>query len=269
MHCLLRVSKIVIPCRSFHCLRKTDSVHIWELKHLRKVSGAEVAWIFQLNILAKLNNLGNKAGNKMSPRHTIVKPIFPKIENAPQYQMFFFLLHSKRRCLLESFRQDCSAVQRLLWPGLSRYSTWQIVRLTIQVLRFHVECVWGVVPVPSNTNKTAKRERERWKLLKQPSRLYAIIITQKPAVSQGAWFLITDVTRKTRESSNATNPWAVPPALHGNGPLATQHAAQISSGSEITEHRPTSVELSAGTGQHSGPASCRLIKPLFSFERAK
>ena len=54
-----------------------------------------------------------------------------------------------------------------------------------------------------------------------------------------------------------------PPAPSGNRTLTTQHAVQISSGSEITEHLPTSVELSAGACQLSGRASCGLMNLPF------
>ncbi len=57
-----------------------------------------------------------------------------------------------------------------------------------------------------------------------------------------------------------------PPAPSGNRTLTTQHAVQISSGSEITEHLPTSVELSAGARQLSGPASCSLMNLPFPFQ---
>lgn len=57
-----------------------------------------------------------------------------------------------------------------------------------------------------------------------------------------------------------------PPAPNGNRTLTTQHAVQISSGSEITEHLPTSVELSAAACQLSGPASCSLMHLLFPFQ---
>lgn len=60
-----------------------------------------------------------------------------------------------------------------------------------------------------------------------------------------------------------------PSAPSGNRILTTtEHAVQISSGSEITEHLPTSVELSAGARQLSGAASCGLMKlpfPPFLF----
>lgn len=56
-----------------------------------------------------------------------------------------------------------------------------------------------------------------------------------------------------------------PTAPSGNRILTTEHAVQISSGSEITEHLPTSVELTAGARQRSGAASCGLMKLPFPF----
>lgn len=58
-----------------------------------------------------------------------------------------------------------------------------------------------------------------------------------------------------------------PPASSGNRSLTTQHAVQISSRSETTEHLLTAVELPAGACQLSGPASCRLMN--FPFRLAK
>lgn len=60
-----------------------------------------------------------------------------------------------------------------------------------------------------------------------------------------------------------------PPASNGNRSPATQHAAEISSGLETTEHLPDPVELCAGACQLSGPASCSLMNPHSPFKLAE
>lgn len=110
--------------------------------------------------------------------------------------------------------------------------------------------------------ETAEREGEReGGRLTKPSFYYS-----EPHCLPGRTYLITDVTRKTWGSSNATNPSSTAPppspAPNRSRALTAQHAVQISSGSEITEHLSTSVELFAGARQLSGPASCRLTSLL-------
>lgn len=98
-----------------------------------------------------------------------------------------------------------------------------------------MQSVSGGLLLCRQTQTKTIREREREGGGAQSS----LFITQKPRCLPGSTHLITDTTTKTRGSSNATNP---PPSLAlprgPSGNLATQHAVQISSGSEITEHQP-------------------------------
>lgn len=83
-----------------------------------------------------------------------------------------------------------------------------------------------------------------------------------PLSPGGSTHLITDVTNKTRGSTNAANlscpaSPAPPQPQSGNRRLTAQHAVQISSGSENVS--PPGVEASAGACQLPGPSSCTLM----------
>lgn len=131
---------------------------------------------------------------------------------------------------------------------------------------------WGLSLCQQTQTKTSQeRERGRGTLAKLAF-YYSV-----PLCLPGSTYLITDVTRKTWGSSNATNPSSPPPSTTNttattpsapsrNRNLTTQHAVQISSGLEITEHLLASVELSAGACQCSGPASWWLMSPQFPFQ---
>lgn len=58
-----------------------------------------------------------------------------------------------------------------------------------------------------------------------------------------------------------------PPASNGNRSPATQHAAEISSGLETTEHLPSPSGTRAC--QLPGPASCSLMNPHSPFKLAE
>lgn len=146
---------------------------------------------------------------------------------------------------------------------MSRYGSWLILRFSFKSIKTACKaCLGGCHYANKHKLKHHKRERER----ERDSCKACFLLLGTPLSPREHIFNYRRDKEDMREFKcnksiippppSTTNTTATTPSAPSrNRNLTTQHAVQISSGLEITEHLLASVELSAGACQCSGPAS--------------